>query len=176
MSFILQRTLLNLSNCNYFKETINLNIELRTYFMMASANPREVLFRVGTREIVRNGLYVIAGPGAPDRDMAVSYDLNTNESTWVHPTGERFYADGRGLMATVINIDLFEDAFDTPKPYLRFKGGEISFDDSYRPTQEHIRILQNWHAELHNAGIGGMAPDLTIDKIKPEFRKYFKFE
>ena len=137
--------------------------------MSEEANQREVLFKVGNREIVRNGLYTIIGPGVPSREMVVAYDPETNNSTWVQPNARIFYSDGSGLMATVINVNLFEDAFNTPKPYLRFAGGQIEFNREYRPTPEHWNILSHWQEELDKAGIGGFAPDLTNKEVRKEF-------
>ena len=94
---------------------------------MAEAESREVLFRVGNRDIVKNGLYAILGPGT-SRKMATHYDPNTNKSTWVSPKSNTFYASGGGLMAVVIDASLFEDAFSTPRPIIHFKGGPIEFD------------------------------------------------
>lgn len=118
----------------------------------------EILFRVGDRNIVRNSLYALIGP-SNTRQMVVAYDPQTNKSTWVEPTGKEFWADGTGLMAIIYENKDFEDAFDTPKPYLRFRGGRIDFDWGYKPTPEQIEKLVNWYKELHTAGIGGYASE-----------------
>lgn len=120
---------------------------------------RKILFKVGNRNIAENSLYALIGP-SNTRSMAVAYNPETNKSTWVEPTSKRFTSNGDGLMAVVIDASLLEDEFDTPKPYLRFKGGEISFDHDYRPTSEQIEILRNWYSELERAGIGGVAPEI----------------
>lgn len=128
------------------------------------------LFEIGSRVIVQDALYAFIGEGRipSDRRMAVAYDSKTNKSTWVSPAGPSFYADGRGLMALVVNNDSLEDAFDTPKPCLLFKGGIIEFDNNYRPTPAQIAILQNWYGELQRAGIGGrgIEPPPLRDSIK----------
>lgn len=141
--------------------------------MAQETNPRDVLFRVGNREIMRNGLYVITGPGAPNREMAVAYDAKTNKSTWVTPVHNTFYRDGEGLMATVLSVDLLRDAFTTPKPYVHFLGGNIDFDHNYKPTAEQWEILTHWYERLNEAGIGGAAPDLGLEDIREEFREHF---
>lgn len=144
--------------------------------MTEETREREVLFRVGTREIIRNGLYAIMGPGRPSREMVVAYDPKTNEATWVAPKDRTFYSDGEGLMATILNVDLLEDAFSTPKPYLRFKGGAIRFDFGYKPTPEHWEILTRWNEDLAKAGIGGMALNITREEVREQFRKEYGFE
>jgi len=128
-------------------------------------DPKKVLFRVGDRDIIENGLYSLVGPSI-NRFMAASYDSETNKSTWVSPTGSTFTAGGSGLMATVIDSDLLEDAFDTPKPYIHFKGGRIEFDFNYRPTPDQIQILQNWYEELHKAGIGSPISEFTREDAR----------
>jgi len=132
---------------------------------MANNETSNELFRVGNKAITQNGLYSLIGPST-NRAMAVAYDPDTNKSTWVSPTGDNFTSDDGELMAIVIGSSLLEDRFDTPKPYLHFKGGKIEFDLEYKPTAEQIAILQNWEEKLENAGIGGRVPEFTLKDLK----------
>src|SRR3989344_3265752 len=122
---------------------------------MEEKDTEEKLFRIGGKNFTTNSLYALIGP-SNTRQMVVAYDLETDRSTWVEPTGKTFYADGRGLLAIIYENKDFEDAFDTPKHFLRYNGGGIDFDRNYKPTQEQITLLVNWYLELERAGINGM--------------------
>ncbi len=128
------------------------------------SDERKVLFRIGQREIVENGLYVHVGPSCA-RFMVVGYNSERNDSTWVSPSSS-------GLMALVLNNTQLHDVFDNPEPIIYFEGGQMRFDHNYRPTHEQSRILNNWNAELDKAGIGDYkTPNL---KLKKQFAQHVR--
>jgi hypothetical protein len=120
---------------------------------------RNVLFRIGERYIVQDGLYIHIGP-SNNRLLAAGYNPKRNDSTWLAP-------GINGLMALVLKNPQLHDIFENSEPIIYFEGGPVRFDFGYLPTSEQQKIIDNWNAELEKAGIGGhKVPDL---KIKEEF-------
>jgi hypothetical protein len=126
--------------------------------MNEGRNPGEVLFNVGDRNILQDGLYSIIGP-SNHRAIAVRYGPERNLSTWLSPSAGR-------LMALVLNCALLQDRFVTEKPMIYFGGGPIAFDFDYTPTPNQSTILQNWEDELEKAGIGGPKIDPFDLRVK----------